>query len=293
MPSKKSQRKKRLANVNIKYKKQSASDILKDSSKTISKRAKKKCRYYEKHLSPKNNNTNLSATCSKALNSNLDVSLSNANNIIRIDSFDEITKTKSLKMKNTSKDILEISDNKPIARQIFSNSELNSIELMIMETNCVATQENFIVVESSPSRASLAASSNHETTQKNLAAPEATPSTSNVKNANENSFNLDKDKSENNSHELEENLSHNSGVSVLDLEEIKVNTPNTSKSVKTIKSLETPKNSANRNLSFEEYMFQPMTEQMKVFYNNSWGGETFSVSKIQKTMPSKFKSYYV
>lgn len=31
-----------------------------------------------------------------------------------------------------------------------------------------------------------------------------------------------------------------------------------------------------------------MTEQMKTYYNNSWGGESFSVSGIQQTMPSKF-----
>lgn len=44
----------------------------------------------------------------------------------------------------------------------------------------------------------------------------------------------------------------------------------------------------SREMSFEEYFFQPMTERMKMFYNNSWGGEHFDHHKICRKMSSKF-----
>lgn len=37
----------------------------------------------------------------------------------------------------------------------------------------------------------------------------------------------------------------------------------------------------------DEYFFQPMSKKMKMFYNDSWGGEHFSARKIRRKMASK------
>ena len=45
---------------------------------------------------------------------------------------------------------------------------------------------------------------------------------------------------------------------------------------------------ANSKMSLEEYFFQPMTDKMKAFYNNSWGGETFDADDVKRKMSSTF-----
>ncbi|XP_011497646.1 PREDICTED: LOW QUALITY PROTEIN: uncharacterized protein LOC105362018 [Ceratosolen solmsi marchali] len=41
---------------------------------------------------------------------------------------------------------------------------------------------------------------------------------------------------------------------------------------------------SHKNISMEEYFFQPMTNEMRTFYNKSWGGEQFDIKKLKSQM---------
>lgn len=47
-------------------------------------------------------------------------------------------------------------------------------------------------------------------------------------------------------------------------------------------------NSNKKNISPEEYFFQPMNDNMKSFYNDSWGGENFDVNELKKEMSGEY-----
>lgn len=44
---------------------------------------------------------------------------------------------------------------------------------------------------------------------------------------------------------------------------------------------------SSREKTDEEYFFEPMIEAVKSFYNNSWGGENYSVEEVRSKMSSK------
>lgn len=48
------------------------------------------------------------------------------------------------------------------------------------------------------------------------------------------------------------------------------------------------KSSNSKKLSLEEYFFQPMTDKMKSFYNDSWGGENFDVNVLKREMSCEY-----
>lgn len=50
-------------------------------------------------------------------------------------------------------------------------------------------------------------------------------------------------------------------------------------------------NLKRKNISLEEYFFQPMTHKMKSFYNDSWGGENFDVNQLKKEMSCKYSVF--
>ena len=71
----------------------------------------------------------------------------------------------------------------------------------------------------------------------------------------------------------------------------KISEISTGSRIRNKKSSGTPKNvkkyKTSREKSDEEYFFEPMSDELKAFYNNSWGGEECSLEEIQKQMPSE------
>ncbi|KAJ8683189.1 hypothetical protein QAD02_018981 [Eretmocerus hayati] len=48
-----------------------------------------------------------------------------------------------------------------------------------------------------------------------------------------------------------------------------------------------------KKIPIEEEFFQPMTNKMKSFYNDSWGGENFDIDELKKQMSSDPKKWYI
>ena len=67
--------------------------------------------------------------------------------------------------------------------------------------------------------------------------------------------------------------------------------PNTSKPKTKSKNVAIDKQSkpcsSRPKVSEQEYFFQPMSEKMKSFYNESWGGENFELDELKSKMSSK------